>query len=139
MHDSAWADLLADELVRICGWGPNPDRLVRTVVLSKMVELKPGQSPTLAGCIIKRYLRDSIVEFQEDKEFLGRMYDSQTLRRAFLVELRFEHGQENGPIRQYRVAKILGVPYSYDAWRRHPALRRGLLTLLAESMTNRQD
>jgi hypothetical protein len=137
MHASARTVLLADELVRITGWGVEPNRLARSTVLRQLAEVDLSLSPITAGCIIERYIKDAIQAFTDEREFDGRTYDAHTLRRAFSVELGLEQGHLRAPIRQYRVVQILGVGYSYDQWRKHPRLRRGLLTLLAESMMSR--
>ncbi|MDA8040769.1 MAG: hypothetical protein M0Z69_16780 [Actinomycetota bacterium] len=79
-----------------------------------------------------RYLKNAILAFTEDREYLGRRYDAPTLRRALLLELGLEQGHLNAPLRQYRTMQVLKQPYGYHHWRKY--LQRGLLALLAESM-----
>jgi len=106
-------------------------------VLSELAEVQ-SLPPHQAGCIILRYLKDAILAFTEDREYLGRRYDAPVLRRALLLELGFEQGHLNAPVRQYRTMQVLGQSYSYDQWRKHHLLQRGLLTLLAKRMVSDQ-
>jgi hypothetical protein len=129
--------LLADELKRVAGWGCGrpgaPQRLARMPVLSKLADTQ-SLPPNQAGCIILRYLKDAVLALTEDREYLDRVYDAHTLRRALLLELGFEQGHLNAPVRQYRTMQVLGQSYGYHQWRKHHLLQRGLLTLLAESI-----
>jgi len=141
MRESARITMLADELKKVAGWGCGrpgaPQRLARMPVLSELAEVQ-SLPPHQAGCIIMRYLKDAILAFKEDREYLGRRYDAPTLRRALLLELGFELGHLSAPARQYRTMQVLKQPYTYDQWRKHHLLQRGLLTLLAERMVSDQ-
>ena len=131
-------EVLADDLNRLAGWAVEPSRLATKVVLSEVAGVDPSLSRTIAGCIIRRFIVEAIRSFEGDHEYLGRMYDAQTLQRAFTLTLGIEQGHLSHPARVYRVLRLLGLDYSYDSWRKNPRLQRGLLTLLAEQMTNRQ-
>lgn len=131
-------ELLADELRRLTGWGVEPNRLASKPVLSELAEIDPSLPRVVAGCTILRYLVEAVRSFEGDREYLGRRYDAHTLRRAFCLELGIEQGNLSHPARAYRVLQLLRLDYSYDRWRRDYRLERGLLTLLAEEMTNRQ-
>ncbi len=135
MRDHTRTELLVDELKKVAGWGCGrpgaPQRLARMPVLSELAEVQ-SLPPHQAGCIIMRYLKNAILAFTEDREYLGRRYDAPTLRRALLLELGLEQGHLNAPLRQYRTMQVLKQPYGYHHWRKY--LQRGLLALLAESM-----
>ena len=141
MRDHTRTELVVDELKKVAGWGCGrpgaPQRLARMPVLSELAEVQ-SLPPQQAGCIIMRYLKDAILAFREGQEYLGRRYDAPTLRRALLLELGFEQGHLNAPVRQYRTMRVLGQSYGYHQWRKHHLLQRGLLTLLAERMVSDQ-
>lgn len=139
MRESSRTDLLADELNRLCGWGVEPRRLATKPVLSELAEVDESLSRITAGCVILRYIREQIKSFTRPRKFLNREYEALVLQRAFILQLGIEQAQLSAPARQYRVMKLLELDYSYDQWRRNPHLQRGLLTLLAEQMTDRQD
>ena len=130
-------ELLADELNRLAGWAVDPNRLATKIVLSEVAGIDPSLSRVTAGCVIRRYIVDAISSFEGDHEFLGRTYDASALQRAFTLQLGLEQGHLSHPARVYRVLRLLGLDYSYSAWRKNPRLQRGLLTLLAEHMLSR--
>lgn len=131
-------ELLADELNRLAGWAVEPGRLATKVVLSEVAGVDPSLSRTVAGCIIRRFIVEAVRSLEGDHEFLDRTYDASTLQRAITLTLGLEQAHLSHPARVYRVLRLLGLDYSYDSWRKNPRLQRGLLTLLAEQMTNRQ-
>jgi hypothetical protein len=130
-------ELLADELNRLVGWGVEPKRLATKPVLSELAEVDGSLSCTTAGCIILRLIRESINSYDGSREFRGREYEVRALQRAFTLLLAVEQANLSAPARYRRVAKLLGLDYSYGTWRRNPRYQRGLLTLLAEWMTDR--
>jgi hypothetical protein len=67
-------ELLADELVRLVGWGADPRRCATKATLGQLSEVDPDLSPTTAGCIVARYLREAVRSFDGPQEFLGRQY-----------------------------------------------------------------
>ena len=137
MHDST-IELLADELNRLVGWGVEPSRLATKRVLSELAEVDESLSRITAGCVILRFIRESIKTYDGSREFLEREYEVRSLQRAFTLLLAVEQANVSAPARAYRVMRLLELDYSYDQWRRNPRLQRGLLTLLAEWMTDRQ-
>jgi hypothetical protein len=130
-------ELLADELNRLVGWGVEPHRLATKPVLSELAKVNESLSRTIAGCLILRFIRESIKTYDGSREFLGREYEVRSLQRAFTLLLAVEQANLSAPARAYRVMRLLELDYSYDQWRRNPRLQRGLLTLLAEWMTDR--
>jgi hypothetical protein len=131
-------ELLADELKRLTGWGVEPNRLATMPVLRELAGIEPSLSRTTAGCIIGRYLVAAIESLPEGNyEFEGRKYTASVMKAAFYLELRIgtTAGKQD---RHYRLMLLLGLSYSYDQWRKHLRLERGLLTILAEHLANLQ-
>jgi hypothetical protein len=133
----AEVELLADELKELAGWGVEPNRLARKHVLSKLAGIEPSLRAYTAGCIIARYLVESIEALPEGLyEYDGRRYTASTLKAGFYLELRIGTTATH-PDRQFRLMLLLGLGYSYDQWRKHPRLERGFLRILAEHMVKR--
>ena len=130
-------ELLADELRRLVGWGADPDRLALKPVLRELAEVPPSLSRTTAGCIVRRYLEESIHELEGSYRFQGKEYDAHTLNRVYRLLLGFEGSNLSAERRRYRVMEILGLDYSYDQWRKSYHLERALLLILAEAMVRR--
>lgn len=133
--------LLVKELKRIAGWGCGrpgaPRRLARQPRLSELAQVQ-SLAPDDAGSAIIEYLWDSIKTFDGPREYLGREYDAHTLRRAFCLELGLEQGHLTAPRRLERTTKALRLTCNYDNWRSNHLYQRGLLTLLARHMVERQ-
>lgn len=130
-------EILADELRELAGWGVEPNRLARKTVLSKLAGIDPSLRSYTAGCIIRRYLVESIEALPEGLyEFDGRRYTASIMKAGFYLELRIGTEAKH-PERQFRLMRLLGLPYGYDQWRKRPRLERGFLVILAEHIVER--
>ena len=130
-------ELLADELRKLAGWGADPERLARMPVLRELARIEPGLRSYTAGSIMGRYLVECIEALPEGLyEFDGRRYTASIMKTGFYLELRIGTTASH-PDRQFRLMQLLGLPYSYRQWGRHPRLERGFLVILAEHMVKR--
>jgi hypothetical protein len=132
-YTGAHVEMLADELKRLTGWGVEPSRLASKPVLRDLARVAPSLPRVTAGCIIRRYLVAGI-ESIGDRDYLGRRFTAHKLSRELKLELAVEQSDCTAPARQYRTMQTLELDYSYDQWRRHPRLQRGLMVLLAEHL-----
>lgn len=126
-------ELLADELKRLTGWGMAPNRLAVKPVLRQLARVEPSLPRITAGCIIERYLVTGISSVAGG-DFKGRRYDGYTLQQAYRLELGVDRSNCTAPARQHRSMQVLGLDYSYDAWRKHPRNQRAFMVILAEHL-----
>jgi hypothetical protein len=127
-------EILADELRKLVGWGADPSRLALKPVLRQLAGVEPSLPRITAGSIVRRYLEGALSSLEGVYEFLGTKHDAHKMNRAYRLLLGFEGRSLTAEARRYRVMEMLGVDYSYDAWRKSWHLERGLLLLLAETM-----
>lgn len=83
-----------------------------------------------AGDLVSRRL-DKATTTMDGCEFLGRCYESHTLRRAVRLQIGIEQGNLLIPNRHPRIMRELGLYYSEPTWRKN-GHRWALLGLLAE-------
>jgi len=136
MRESATIEKLVDELMKVSGWGVEPNRLATKPVLNDLAEVEPSLSRVTAGCIIERYIVDELDALAGIYEFDGRRYNGRTMRAAYLLELGIGTARK-ARWRQYQLMRLLGLDYSYDQWRKQIRLKRTFLRVLAEHMMKR--
>jgi hypothetical protein len=130
-------ELLADELKELVAWGATPERLALKPVLRELAAVPPSLPRITAGCIVRRYLDQSISSLAGNFDFQENNYIAHTMNRAYRLLLGFEGSGYTADRRRYRVMELLGLDHSCVAWRRNPDNERAFLVILAEHMVGR--
>lgn len=127
-------EYLTDELKHLVAWGAEPHRVVMMPTLRELVDLSACPSEAAAGCVMARYLRDSIDSLSGVYEFEGRKYPAEVLNRCLKLLFRFEGCTLSAPDRRRRVIIALKLYYQESQWRRPLGPERDLLRILSQHL-----
>lgn len=114
----ATVEYITDELCRIVGHGPGPQRLAHMPWLRRVSGAERVNEPLHAGSMVASHVLSVIRGIDEPIYFDGRYYEPDVAQRAFAINLGFNESECSSMHRRTDVIRLLGRYYGMDTWRR---------------------